>query len=272
LIAFDLDDTLIETSRIIAPAMLKKTLHDLELAGLSVEDQDLDKLYAINNAASGSLEALSLFLQKKSLSEEKRSFFFEIAKKSMRSSLPQEISILTALGAFDLLEKLQKDHVLTLVTRGSYDYQMEKIRKAGMDRGFFRKIVVLEESEKGRVYQELAEEFGFFDRPREVLVIGDRYEVDLAPAKKLGYWTILRMNGRALISQGPYKKYFIEKDRNKQDFGNIVEIEHQTEQKDEDVCPVIDLVDYRVKDLLEVLEIVETIQTMTKTKQVEKLC
>ncbi|MBU6447143.1 MAG: HAD family hydrolase, partial [Verrucomicrobia bacterium] len=83
---------------------------------------------------------------------------------------------------------------VALVTGGHPPFQMEKLEKAGIDRSFFSKIAIPEDSIKKPFYEALLREFSI--RPQEVVVCGDRIAMDLAPAHALGCQTVHMRWGR----------------------------------------------------------------------------
>jgi FMN phosphatase YigB (HAD superfamily) len=114
-------------------------------------------------------------------------------------------------------------HRLAVVTIGREELQHFKLKKAGFFLDLFSKIVVTTERNKKIHYKSLLEEYG--DAPCETIVVGDRIEVDLRPAKELGCSTVRMMRGR-----GAYE-----------------------EQKDK-------VVDYTIYDLRELPEIIEKVK------------
>lgn len=189
MIIFDLDDTLIDTSGSVTPFKLRSALGKLIEEGLEVADfeQAYQRLVAFNEESPGSGEAFARFLQRdpKLLAK---------AKLEMISPLPPHFQIKTTPGAKEILQELSQNHILALVTGGTPAFQLEKLEKAGIDKSYFSKIAIPEDSVKKPFYEGLIREFSI--PASEVLVCGDRVAVDLAPAHELGCKTVHMRWGR----------------------------------------------------------------------------
>ncbi|MEN9343589.1 MAG: hypothetical protein RLZZ453_376 [Chlamydiota bacterium] len=105
-------------------------------------------------------------------------------------------------GVIDTLKILKKEHRLAVVTMGRPALQLQKLKKAGIDSGFFSKIIVSEEDKKGILYEELIQQESVLKK--DVLVCGDRIARDLSPAKRVGCRTVLMRWGRGLNAQLPH--------------------------------------------------------------------
>ncbi len=197
LIIFDLDDTLIDTSGCLTPLKLEDALREMVAAGLRVPDEKeaLDLLKRIDQVSLSGSESLAEFLEILGADPS----LLEIGKKELYGSLPADATLFPLEGATELLTQLAQDHQLALVTAGKPVLQMEKLKKAGIDTGFFSKILVSEGNNKKFSYQGVVEELGYSSN--EVLVCGDRIKVDLTPAKDLGFKTVHMRWGRGLNSQ-----------------------------------------------------------------------
>ena len=196
LIIFDLDDTLIDTSGCITYFRLEDALQAMVSHGLIVADfsEALALLRRLNSTADCARSAIAEFVE--ILGVDKN--FYELAIKEIHKDLPPDWPIFPLEGALDLLADLGSQHQLALVTIGRHPFQMEKMKKAGIDSRIFSKIVVTEEKNKKPHYQMIVEELGYC--PTEVLVCGDRIPLDLAPARELGFKTVKVQWGRGLNS------------------------------------------------------------------------
>lgn len=192
LIIFDLDDTLIDTSGSVTPYKLRECLKIFVSLGLLVRDFDaaLKHLMQINEEMSGSKEALAKFLNQYGAD----SALLESALREMTRPLPPDFIVRLTPNAKEILELFSKKVPLALVTGGHPPFQMEKLEKAGIDRSFFSKIAIPEDSVKKPFYEGLIQEFSI--HPQEVLVCGDRIGMDLAPAHALGCQTVHMRWGR----------------------------------------------------------------------------
>jgi putative hydrolase of the HAD superfamily len=192
LIIFDLDDTLIDTSGSVTPFKMRACLRHFEAMGLPMADfeQCYQELLAINDRSAKSKEALTHFVRQKGGDPA----LVEGAMAEMVSPLPDGFPIATTPYAKEILHILAPKHTLALVTGGHPPFQLEKLEKAGIDRGFFSNIAIPEDSVKKPFYQGLLAKFSM--APRNALVCGDRIAMDLAPAHELGLTTVHMRWGR----------------------------------------------------------------------------
>ena len=97
---------------------------------------------------------------------------------------------------------------IALVTGGHPPFQLEKLKKAGIEPSIFSKIAIPEDSIKQPFYREFAKEF--LASPADVWVCGDRIPMDLKPAHELGFNTVHMRWGRGLqMAPEPWIKYSI---------------------------------------------------------------
>jgi FMN phosphatase YigB (HAD superfamily) len=197
LIIFDLDDTLIDTSGCVTPFKMRECLKKLVEEGVVIPDFEkaYQELLTINAKSIKSKEALSQFLRIKGVDPELLDKIFP----EMTSPLPESFSIATTPNAKEILKLFSKTHTLALVTGGHPPFQMEKLKKAGIDSSLFSKIAIPEDSVKKPFYQGLLTEFS--KDPEEVLVCGDRITMDLVPAFELGITTVHMRWGRGTIGK-----------------------------------------------------------------------
>lgn len=195
MIIFDLDDTLIDTSGCITPFKLRAVLRRWMDEGLVVGD--LEKAYRelleINGKSLKSKDAICAFAKRLGVGERA----MRLADEEMKGPLPKDFVIETTPYAKEILNDLARGHRLALVTGGHPPLQMEKLEKAGIDRGFFSKIAIPEDSVKKPFYQGLVEEFSV--PATQVWVCGDRIAMDLVPAFELGFTTVHMRWGRGSI-------------------------------------------------------------------------
>lgn len=194
LIIFDLDDTLIDTSGCVTPFKLRECLKLFQKEGLAVTDFEAayQELLAINARSHRSRDALYEFV-KGDLS------LVQKALEEMTKPLPEPFLVRTTPNAKEILETLSKKHTLALVTGGHPPFQMEKLKKAGIDQTFFSNIAIPEDSVKKPFYQRLMRDFSL--EPKEVLVCGDRIAMDLQPAYELGLTTVHMRWGRGQVGE-----------------------------------------------------------------------
>ena len=190
LIIFDLDDTLIKTTESIAHYKLLKSFENFEID--DPKFQDFQMLKRLSLGSFGSKEALIEYL-------EVFKYPYSIQKKILNffhndKSLPDSIELLP--GAIELIEKLLLEHDLVVVTRGKKEIQIEKIEKVGLSKQYFKEIIVVESGTKFSSYKNIKDNYKVAES--EILVVGDRVEWDLVPAKKLYFHTVHMKSGRGV--------------------------------------------------------------------------
>jgi putative hydrolase of the HAD superfamily len=197
LIIFDLDDTLIDTSGTVTPFKLKNCIHRWIAEGLHLPSFEVayGELLSMNAKALRSKDALVQFLARFGGDPQ----LIEAAAEEMTKPLPDDFSIPTTPNAKEILQFLSKTHTLALVTGGHPPFQMEKLKKAGIDRSIFSNIAIPEDSVKKPFYRGLIQEFSL--KPQEVMVCGDRIAMDLLPAFELGLTTVHMRWGRGRLAE-----------------------------------------------------------------------
>lgn len=194
LIIFDLDDTLIDTSGCTAPIKLKEALEVMVDAGLQVNSfEDASNLLSeVDSTSPNGNETLRAFLRKIDADDS----FLKIGTEEMGKPVPEDTVIRQLEGASEILSWLKHNNYLALVSKGKEELQFQKMRKAGIDKDLFSKIIITEEYNKKDKYKEVMEELSFTSK--DTIVVGDKFYSDLLPAKELGIRTVQMMWGRAL--------------------------------------------------------------------------
>ncbi len=187
LIIFDLDDTLIDTSGVITPFKIKQCLHKI---GIPPTDTALAELTAINQKVPTTKEALTQFILKRGGDEH----LIKLAFKELVSPLPDDFVVPTTPHAKEILQFFAANHTLALVTGGFPPFQLEKLKKAGIEASIFSKIAIPENSIKKPIFEGLLREFS--TPAKNSLVCGDRIAMDLVPARDLGITTVHMRWGR----------------------------------------------------------------------------
>ncbi len=195
MIVFDLDGTLIDTTGAVIPFKMELCLKKLETLGLPLVDfsSAYKRLMEINAKSLRSLDALKEFLIECS----GEMAWISLLKETLSSPLPDNFAVPTLPFAHEILEELSLTHTLALVTAGSPPFQREKLKKAGIEPGLFSKILIPEDCGKKPSYEALCKQF----LKKEVIVCGDRVEIDLLPAYELGFATVHMRWGRGLLNQ-----------------------------------------------------------------------
>ncbi len=218
MIIFDLDDTLIDTSGTITPIMLQRALHSMIEHGLVVKDifQARFQLWVLDRKTSSSKETLKLFLAHMRADPK----LLEIGMEEMSREFPSTIKVKPLKNAKKVLTWLSQKYTIALVTIGKPHFQKAKLEKSGIDSSLFSKIAIAGNSEKKLHYQRIMAELK--KSPQETVVVGDRVEQDLVPAKELGCFTIQMRWGRGLH----YKVFQNEVDYMISDLAEIKKIIH----------------------------------------------
>ena len=194
MIIFDLDDTLIDTTGSVTPFKFRQCLKHLIEKGSCFIDFEAayESLLAYNALSLKSVEALSRFISETGIDPAQAASVFA----ELTGPLPAEFVVATTPGAKEILSFFHSAHRLALVTGGHPLFQLEKLKKAGLDSSVFSKIHIPEDSIKKPYYQALIKEFSI--PPEEIWVCGDRIQMDLVPAHELGCRTIHMRWGRGL--------------------------------------------------------------------------
>jgi FMN phosphatase YigB (HAD superfamily) len=165
-------------------------------------DKALKELLALNEVSSRSRDAILQFASKVGCNPAR-------ALKELTAPLPKDFTVPMTPFAKDILNHFRLKYKLSIVTGGHPPFQMEKIEKAGLEPSIFCKIAIPEDSIKKPFYRALAEEF--LAKPEEIWVCGDRIEMDLLPARELGFRTVHMRWGRGLMTKtADWVEYSIE--------------------------------------------------------------
>lgn len=198
LLIFDLDDTLIETSRSIVPFKLKYALEEMIKQGLEITDFNgsLKHLLDLNEEVHSSRLGLELFLEELDAGR-----FLNHGVQALDTLLPENFTVSTTFNAEKVLGELKNQHTLALVTYGNPEYQRQKLKKSGIQEEIFKQIIVVPTQNKKSSYEFLLKQLQV--KPQEALVCGDRVMGDLVPAKELGIRTVHMRSGRGKNNSSP---------------------------------------------------------------------
>ena len=194
LIIFDLDDTLIDTSGALIPLKLRAALQAMIKAGLKINSQEraLATLLEIDSSSPNGKETLMQFLD--GIRADSR--FLEVGVKEYYGASANDFIISMLPSAAETLTKLHEDHDLVLITSGDQKQQQLKMKKAGINSKLFRRIIICDGYSKKAHYRQIMEEFKC--KPTDIIVCGDKFDIDLLPAKELGMTSVHMLWGRAL--------------------------------------------------------------------------
>ncbi|MFZ4773100.1 MAG: HAD family hydrolase [Chlamydiia bacterium] len=195
LVLFDLDDTLIETTSSIVEPRLDAALERMVELGLKIDDREdaLEILERLNRTAASSREAVQEFIGLFSSDATLISHAMQVISNPEFTDLTPDM----VMGSEKLLYDLKSLANLVLVTKGDEIFQQAKVKKSGLPYSLFSKIEVTTSSKKG-CYETILKEFKM--PPNRVIVVADRIDDDLVPAKELGMITVLYRAARNRFS------------------------------------------------------------------------
>lgn len=190
LLILDLDDTLIDTSGSLRPRKLRDAYAALVNGGFG-PTPSYERLLELDQLSPDIQTTFARFVAEGDKGPE----WTARALAAYYGPLPADQPIPLLEGVRDLLTELHGRIRLVLVTLGEVEQQWEKVRRSGLPLELFDRVEVIAEGPKGGVYRAMADLFGA--APSEVVVCGDKVEVDLKPAKELGYTTVHMRWGHA---------------------------------------------------------------------------
>lgn len=201
MVIFDLDDTLIETSKCITPHYLRQAFLAMQRIGSTlgrvIEEKSFFQLLSINTTAISSRQAIKEFCR----SFPEKNLFYKAGLAVFSQEIPETLTLESVPDAKELLNFLIKHHTLALVTSGDVSLQLQKLEKAGIQPEQFSKLIVSKGPSKKLDYKEIIEKEKI--SIEKVIVCGDRVPLDLSPAKELGIRTVHFRNGRGKIHSKP---------------------------------------------------------------------
>ncbi len=192
---FDLDDTLLDTSRLLVPQAERESCLAMIQAGLN---SDLETCLAkrkeliARNLRTQAFEWIVRELGTRGQADPKavsaaghRAFY----ERKVESSIRLESEVL------NLLERLKAKYELYLVTAGSASTQKQKVEILKIE-SYFRKLFYVELS-KGETKEQAFREVSNLSQVSNssILSIGDRIDTDIAGAKALGMKACLVAKG-----------------------------------------------------------------------------
>jgi FMN phosphatase YigB (HAD superfamily) len=190
LIIFDLDDTIIDTSGSVTPFKLERALE--AMLGRGPSSHEIEELCQLSQRG-GSKRAVIEWAERHGHAPDKGIF-------ELIAPLPEGFRVKCTPGAKEFLEGCPAE--LALVTIGSPSFQLEKLKKAGIEESIFSKIVILEGPSKKSSYQSLVGD--------NIWVCGDKIETDLLPGHELGFRTVHMRWGRERAKKVGWVNHSIE--------------------------------------------------------------
>ncbi len=187
-IAFDLDDTLINTSGLLAP---KATIHAFEILrknGLALEMEACERIRQ-DMIKSVSHKEVFIHLAKQYGTELTQTRVQEAIDAFYSPILPDHLPLLP--GALDNLKYLKNKYELFVVTAGFEISQKDKIRALGI-KEFFKQIYVIDSlarKRKRESFQKIIQDLTL--HPQELLCIGNSLSSEMKDGVELGTKTCL---------------------------------------------------------------------------------
>lgn len=204
-IAFDLDDTLINTSGLLAPKATINAFQILIDAGLKLSLAECEKI-RLEMILSVSHKDVFVHLAKTYGSENTLAKVQDAIDAFYSPVLPEHLPLLP--GAIDNIKYLSEKYELYIVTAGFEISQKDKVRALGI-KEFFKRIYVIDSMAKKRkrssfeaIIQELA------IKPKELLCIGNSLSSEIIDGIDIGATTCYFEFGedRGIAEPGVYSK------------------------------------------------------------------
>lgn len=196
---FDLDDTLINTKYYFVPRKLSVALDRMLDAGLEVDGyfkalQLLERLNILRTSSKGFIqEFVELYDGTKN--------HYLAGCKALFSQQIDKLDIDLFDGVNELFEQISLNHILAIVTKGKKELQLKKIQLSGLLSSFLNDVVVVSDH-KLYAYENLAlkHQIPF----SQVIVTGDKEDVDILPAKEMGGIGVLMKKEDEAFSGGQF--------------------------------------------------------------------
>jgi putative hydrolase of the HAD superfamily len=182
-IAFDLDDTLLDTSQLLVPVAARKACEAMLNAGVP-SDMDTCLEWRARRAAELSHSEIFEEFIKLQGAPDPQVALQGALKAFYNPDVPERLPLMD--GAEENLRVLSQKYALYLVTSGEPEAQMKKIRALGIEK-YFLKIYLVnnfkKEQKKDAFVDILAREK---IRPDELISIGNRLSQEIRHAKICG--------------------------------------------------------------------------------------
>lgn len=184
-IAFDLDDTLLDTTGLLVPQASQEAFEILIKAGLSLdlktcEEHRLNLIKTVSHK-----DVFKKLAQEYGTAATQEAV--ELANKAFyHPRLPEKLELLP--GAEENLIELSKKYNLYLVTAGFQDAQTAKIKSLDIVHHFKKIFVVnsLNSEKKFTAFKIITEEDQI--HPQQLLCIGNSLASEIKDARQLGAW------------------------------------------------------------------------------------
>jgi putative hydrolase of the HAD superfamily len=186
-LAFDLDDTLIDTSRILVPLASQATFEAMKKQGLTGEYlafEQFRKMGALSMSHQLIFRKLAELMGPPDQIENLTKIGIDTFYNPV---LPKKLALLD--GALENLKTLSTRYALYLVTSGVPETQTKKVQIAGIEKYFKKSFFMngLTRERKKQAFSEMIQTLSI--KPTELLSIGNRLSQEIRDAKELGAMT-----------------------------------------------------------------------------------
>lgn len=185
-IAFDLDDTLLDTSGLLVPMAARRACEAMIAAGLRCEMSECLQMRQDLAPGFSHTEIFSQILNRFGTNQSGKAIH-DALEEFYNPFIPEILPLLP--GSLENLEQLKNQYNLFLVTMGSYETQAKKIKALGIT-PFFKKIYILNGfigEKKDTAFKNILEAEAH--HPPELLSIGNRLSSEIRDGKRMGATT-----------------------------------------------------------------------------------
>ncbi len=192
---FDLDDTLLDTTRLLIPQAEREACEAMIKAGLNANLEAC--LKTRRELIKTNLRAQIFEASVRELGVRDGAIEKDVAQAGTRAFYEREVesNIYLDSAVTHLLEKMKTKYDLFLVTAGSVKTQAKKVEILKIAQ-YFKQIIYVDLSRgqtKAQAFEQVRELSGAL--PENILSIGDRIDTDVALAKSLGMKTCWVVKG-----------------------------------------------------------------------------
>lgn len=182
-IAFDLDDTLLDTSGLLAPRATQQTFELMIRKGLNLSVAQCEKFRQEFVKTMSHREVFEKLAAEYG-TDETRQALPEITSTFYEPQVPAELPLIE--GARQNIDYLKTKYTLYLVTAGAEKSQIEKVKALGVLNDFKKVYVVnsLTKQRKYDVFSDIIKEMGI--RNEELLCIGNSLLSEIQDAVLIG--------------------------------------------------------------------------------------
>lgn len=182
-IAFDLDDTLLDTSAILIPSAAKRACESMLEAGLQCSLSECLQMRQELSVANSHTEIFSQIIDRFGAADPQQAMRGAI-ESFYNPFVPAHLPLLS--GALENLERLKKNYALYLVTMGSREGQKKKIAALDIEKHFKKIFIVdsLSGNRKESAFREILNEEGH--AADGLLCVGNRLSSEIRDGKRAG--------------------------------------------------------------------------------------